>query len=217
MAGVPSGSGGADGHRNFGEGYRDHIPKMNFPPFDGENPRLWLGRCLDYFEMYFVPRWRWVKITTMHMSAVAANWLQSVEDDVRKGSWDQFCHMIMERFGKDQHALLIRQLFHIHQTHTVQDYIDKFTGLVEQLVAYSRTTDPLYYAMRFVDGLRVDIRNAVHLQRPSTLDTACMLALFQEELVDPARRREVRQLEPFTFAKAPVRGPMPLPPPPPRP
>jgi hypothetical protein len=74
----------------------------------------------------------------------------------------------------------------------------------------------MYYAMRFVDGLRVDIRNVVHLQRPSTLDIACMLALLQEEPVDPARRHEVRRLEPFTFAKAPVRGPMPLPPPPPR-
>jgi hypothetical protein len=70
--------------------------------------------------------------------------------------------------------------------------------------------------MRFVDGLRPDIRNVVHLQRPATLDTACVLALLQEELVDPGRRRDVRRLEPFTFARAPVRGPMPLPPPPPR-
>jgi hypothetical protein len=70
----------------------------------------------------------------MHMTAAAARWLQSVEESVRAGSWDQFCHMTMERFGKGQHALLIRQLFHIHQTHSVQDYIDKYTGLVEQLV-----------------------------------------------------------------------------------
>jgi hypothetical protein len=123
--------------------------------------------------------------------------------------------MIMERFGKDQHALLIRQFFHIHQTHTVQDYIDKYTGLVERLVAYSKNADPLYYATRFVDGLRPEIRNVVHLQRPPTLDTACVLALLQEELVDPTRWHDVRQLEPFSFAKAPVRGPMPLPSPPP--
>ena len=53
----------------------------------------------------------------------------------------------MERFGKDQHALLIRQLFHIYQVGSVQEYIDKYTGLVEQLIAYGHNTDPLYYAM----------------------------------------------------------------------
>ena len=75
----------------------------------------------------------------------------------------------MERFGKDQHALLIRQLFHIYQVGSMQEYIDKYNGLVEQLIAYGRNTDPLYYAMRFVDGLGADIRAAVHLQRPATL------------------------------------------------
>ena len=120
----------------------------------------------------------------------------------------------MERFGKDQHALLIRQLFYIYQAGSVQEYIDKYTGLVEQLIAYGRNTDPLYYAMRFVDGLHADIRAAVHLQRPATLDTACMLALLQEELVEPGRRWDVRRPGPFTFAKAVPRGPLPLPLPP---
>ena len=41
-----------------------------------------------------------------------------------------------------------------------------------------------------------------------------MLALLQEELVEPGRRRDVRRPEPFTFAKAAPRGPLPLPPPP---
>jgi hypothetical protein len=98
----------------------------------------------------------------------------------------------------------------------VQEYIDKYTGLVEQLIAYGHNTNPLYYAMRFVDDLRADIRAAVNLQRPATLDTACMLALLQEELVDPVRWRDIRRPEPFTFAKAAPRGPIPLPLPPPR-
>ena len=116
----------------------------------------------------------------------------------------------MNRFGKDQHKLLVRQLFHIHQSASVQEYIDKFTRLVDQLIAYGRNTDPIYYAMRFVDGLRTDIRAAVHMQHPQNLDTAYVFAMLQEELVDPVRTKELRQPEPFTFAKAPVRGP-PLP------
>jgi hypothetical protein len=49
---------------------------------------------------------------------------------------------------------------------------------VNQLIAYGKNTDPIYYAMKFVDGLRDDIHSIVHMQRPSTLDTAVVLALL---------------------------------------
>ena len=197
VAGTQGGSGGVHGSLDYrgyedGDGGNYHLPKINFPPFDGSNPKLWLGRCLDYFEMYFVPRRRWVKVATMHLSGAAACWLQSVEEQVRSGGWEQFQELVMNRFGKDQHELLVRQLFHIHRSATVQDYIDKFTRLVDQLLAYGRNTDPIYYAMRFVDGLRADIRVVVHMQRPQNLDTACVLALLQEELEDPVYTKELR-------------------------
>ena len=86
--------------------------------------------------------------------------------------------MVLDCFGRDLYELLIRQLFHIRQTRNVQEYIDRFTGLVDQLIAYGKTTDPLFYAMRFVDGLRDDIRSAVHMQCPSSVDAACVLALL---------------------------------------
>jgi hypothetical protein len=54
-------------------------------------------------------------------------------------------------------------MFNIRQSLTVQDYIDRFAGLIDQLVAYGRPTDPVFFAMQFVDGLRGDIRNAMHM------------------------------------------------------
>ena len=69
-------------------------------------------------------------------------------------------------------------MFSIRQISTVQDYIDRFAGSIDQLVAYGRSTDPVLFAMRFVDGLKGEIRNAVHMQRPLTFDTASVLALL---------------------------------------
>jgi hypothetical protein len=57
-------------------------------------------------------------------------------------------------------------MFNIRQTSSVQDYIDRFASLIDQLVAYGRFIDPVFFSMRFVDGLRSDIRNPVHMQRP---------------------------------------------------
>jgi hypothetical protein len=75
-------------------------------------------------------------------------------------------------------------LFHIYQTTTISDYVERFTALVEQLAAYTTHPDPLSYVTRFVDGLRDDIRRVILVAWPQTLDTACTLALLQEEVAD---------------------------------
>jgi hypothetical protein len=51
--------------------------------------------------------------------------------------------------------------------------------------------------MRFVDGLRDDIKSIVMIQRPSTLDSAYALALVQEEALDSGRKKKLRCYEPF--------------------
>jgi hypothetical protein len=62
------------------------------------------------------------------------------------------------------------------------------------LVTYEHTTDPLYYTMRFIDGLRADIKSVILVQRPGDLDIACSLALLQEA-AESSRRPELVQGE----------------------
>lgn len=51
------------------------LPKVPFPTFDGDNPKLWQKRCADYFFMYSVHPRVWIHIATMHFSDAAARWL----------------------------------------------------------------------------------------------------------------------------------------------
>jgi hypothetical protein len=189
---------------------------MNFPKFDGENPRLWITWCEDYFDLYTVHPAVWIKCATMNFvnSSPAARWLQSLDPQVKQLPWQEFCHLVLDRFGKAQYEALVRQMFSIRQTSTVQDYIDRFAGLIDSLVAYGRGTDPVFFAMRFVDGLKDDIRNAVHMQRPQTFDTASVFALLQEELHDPTKKKELRRPDLYSFGKPALRGALPLPLPP---
>jgi hypothetical protein len=106
--------------------------------------------------------------------------------------------LLYDPFGRDQHEALIRQLFHIRQTGPVAEYVEQFSGLVDQLAAYEFHSNSLYYAMRFVDGLRDDIKSMVMIQRPATLDSACALALVQEEAMESGRKKEYRRSEPFS-------------------
>jgi hypothetical protein len=95
--------------------------------------------------------------------------------------WKHFCRLLHDRFDRDQKELLIRQLFHVKQTSSVADYITQFTELVDQLSAYSSNTDPMYFTMRFIDGLRPEIKAIVLVLRPPDLDTACTITMLQEE------------------------------------
>jgi hypothetical protein len=51
------------------------LPKMNFPRFDGENPKLWQSHYENYFEMYAVESCVWVHVATMHFDGVVMCWL----------------------------------------------------------------------------------------------------------------------------------------------
>jgi hypothetical protein len=131
--------------------------------------------------MYGVDPAMRVRVATMQMVDAAALWLQSVESQLESVSWEQFCIMVRDRFDRDQHELLVRQILHIRQTSSVSDYIARFTSLTDQLIAYNKGVDPVYFVTRFIDGLRTEIRSVLLVQRPQNLDTACTLALLQEE------------------------------------
>jgi hypothetical protein len=190
---------------------------MNFPQFDGDNPQLWITRAQNYFEMYSVPPSVWIRVSTHHFVSAAARWLQSVDRNLPSLDWPAFCRLIHQRFSRDQHELLIRPLYRIKQTSSVQDYIERFTELVEQLKAYT-SPDPLYYTTRFIDGLRYDIRSIIMVQRPVDLDAACTLALLQEEALEPGHRRDFKKSDSSVFSKtATIKGALPMPPPAPCP
>jgi hypothetical protein len=152
--------GGQDDYR-CGHG---SLPRVNFPQFDGNNPQLWKTLCENYFDMYDVEPYMWIHVATMHFVGRAASWLQSIGRRVRMMSWSEFCSQIHDRFGREQHESLIRQLFHIRLSGTVAEYVEQFLVLVDHLSTYEANADPLYYTMRFIDGLRDDIKSVIMVQ-----------------------------------------------------
>lgn len=108
--------------------------------------------------------------------------------------------------------LLVRQFLSIKQTGSVAEYIESFSALVDQLTAYEARSDPLYFTMRFIDGLREEFRFAVMLQRPKDLDTAFVLAQLQDEVIQSSRRREPKKYDYSFQSKLPAGSPLPLPP-----
>jgi hypothetical protein len=101
-------------------------------------------------------------------------------------------------------------LFHFKQFGSIQAYIDSFSELVDQLVAYEHSVeDQHYFIARFVDGLKDEIKSVVLVQRPINLDSAYTLALLQEE-AESGCRKELRKPE-FMYKPKPLPRTVPLP------
>jgi uncharacterized protein YukE len=122
---VDWGSVGMNSMGNWSQWSGSAMPNMNFPVFDGSNPKLWKHRCETYFDFYVVPVQRWVRMAVMHFEGSALYWVQAMEAWVREMNWESLCAALNTRFGRDQHNTLIRQFYHIRQTNSVVDYVDK--------------------------------------------------------------------------------------------
>lgn len=113
---------------------------------------------------------------------------------------------------RNQHSTLLRHLYHISQTSTVEDYVQHFSDLVDQISAYDTHPDPLNYLTRFLDGLSPAVRVLVAVQQPPDLDTSYTMALLYEEMGEGSSSFDV-----ITGYSPQSRRTTVLPPPPPPP
>jgi hypothetical protein len=171
------------------------MPQLDFPKFNGTNPKYWVQQCVTYFDLYDIPPENWVKLATINFSGTAAFWMQTVELNLKKCSWDHLCQLVIDRFDRDQFNHFIRQFFHAKQTGSVPEYVTLFDELMHQLLAHDPLINPAILTGRFIDGLKSDIRAAVLLHRPKDLDTASSLAILQEEVLSGAYTKEYKRLD----------------------
>lgn len=165
--------------------------------------------------MFAVHESYWVPMAILNFSGPAAIWLQSVQKKITGMGWESFTALLCTRFGHDKHQMLIRQFFAIKQNSSVANFIKRSKTLMHHLITYSKLTHPYLFLTQFVEGLRPDIRAVVLLQRPPDLDTACSLALLQEEVAEgeallqnpksknPASSALLRSLPPSTSTAQP--------------
>jgi hypothetical protein len=66
------------------------FPKMEFPKFDGSNPRLWRDQCEVYFEVHAVDETMMkTRFASLNFKGSAATWLQTVKHRGWIGDWSK--------------------------------------------------------------------------------------------------------------------------------
>jgi hypothetical protein len=54
--------------------HRGALLKLSFPKFNGENSKIWIDKCVDYFRIFNVPECMWTTAASLHMEENATKW-----------------------------------------------------------------------------------------------------------------------------------------------
>lgn len=206
------------GDRSFGYSRFPPPPRFDFPLFDGDGPRAWRLKCEAYFRVCTLSPDTWVSCATMYFIDGALSWLQSSKAHLHFRDWGPFADAVCAQFGREEFQNLLRRFNRLRHEGTVAEYAEKFTQFMHNLMAHHESWEPSYFITHFIDGLQKEIRAAVILHRPKSLDTAVDLACLQEEVMEAIHREDKREERRYSTPVAPRAVPRtapPLPPPPP--
>jgi hypothetical protein len=164
--------------------HRAITPHVDLSHFDGSNSKLWQRRCEEYFHRWDTPSSCWISYASSQFVGAAATWLEAFLTKCPQATWAEFVQAVQAHFMRNQYQVLLRRMYRISQTSTVEEYVQQFSDLVDQISAYEAHPNQLNNLTRFLDGLRLGVRVLVAIQQPEDLDTAYTMALLYEELGD---------------------------------
>ena len=133
-------------------------PRIELTRFDGSNPKLWQTHCKDHFRFWNTPQQQWISFASAQFEGTAARWSESVHHRARQVNWAKFCALLQSRLGRNKHQNLLRQMFKIHQSGSVEDYVERFSELYDQLTAYEAQPNMVHYVTRFMEELALSNR-----------------------------------------------------------
>jgi hypothetical protein len=148
---------------------------------------LWKDKCESYFDIFGVSEALKPRFAALNFYGPAEAWLQTYELRDRVSSWEMLHAVVCDRFDKDQYQLHMKQLDNLKQTTCVADYHAKFDQLAHNIMLYNPNYDDTFLVVRFLIGLKDEIRAPIALHRPKNVDIASYLALLQKEELESRR------------------------------
>uniref|UniRef100_A0ACD5TPA9 Uncharacterized protein n=1 Tax=Avena sativa TaxID=4498 RepID=A0ACD5TPA9_AVESA len=117
------------------------------------------------------------------MDGNAALWLKAYRHRHEISSWPALITAVEEKFGSDDHIKFLKQFLSLKQRGTVEEYHVEFEKLSYLISMQNPHYDEQFFVAHFIKGLKADIRTAVEVQVPGTVERAILLAIVQQEVL----------------------------------
>ncbi|XP_026459249.1 uncharacterized protein LOC113359896 [Papaver somniferum] len=155
-------------------------PKIDFPKFDGENPRSWVRRWERFFQLKSVPSLQKTQFASIHLIGKAESWFHDYQTGKTFISWSDFSSSQCERFENLANENFVGCFNKLTQINSVDEYYEKFEPLKDLMLQHNPHYTEDYFVMSFLSGLKEVIRISVEMHKPTTLSQAYYLDHLQE-------------------------------------
>ncbi|KAJ3703272.1 hypothetical protein LUZ61_006977 [Rhynchospora tenuis] len=183
-------SGGDDPRNNtrIGE-QRFHLPKTEFPPFDGFNPTGWRSKCENYFSIFQIPETVKTQMATLHFTGEAQEWYDCFKEECPDLPWALLVEEVLDRFMTQNDSHPVGDFKRVYHTGKVTDYIRQFERAKSRLMSETKIRSTTLFVQGFIEGLKEEIRYAVESHDPVTLNQAFHYARMAELNLEGIDRR----------------------------
>ncbi|KAK2983977.1 hypothetical protein RJ640_027302 [Escallonia rubra] len=151
-------------------------PKLNFPRFNGENPRGWVRKCDQYFDLCPIHKDFMVAYASVHFDEQVEYWYSTYIKPLGTVRWKQFVEDLYARFSNLSRDSVIGEFNQLKQVASVGEYYNYFEELRAQVVDEFDILDEGYFVKSFVGGLKPEIRS----REVTTLSKAIHIARKEE-------------------------------------
>ncbi|XP_026396801.1 uncharacterized protein LOC113291491 [Papaver somniferum] len=153
-------------------------PKVDFPRFNGTNPRGWALKCVRYFQFHNIPDNERVDIAAIHFDSSVDPWFLNYQ----QGSFNK-----------------------LYQTTSVEDYYDLWEHYKSFMVANNPSLPESFYTLSFISGLKEEIRTMVQMFKPDNTAAAFYLARLQQDSMHHQHKSTKSFSKPFSPSPLSVR------------
>ncbi|XP_011075658.1 uncharacterized protein LOC105160092 [Sesamum indicum] len=195
---------------NQSSGTYNILNRLEFPHFDGENARGWVRRCSRYFQLIPIPEDQRVSMASIYMQGKAELWYQGYVEKKEFRTWEEFVANVLGRFEALNNAKVTTEFNRLHHETTVDNYLERFEELKDQMLIFNRNLDEDFFMMKFISGLKDEVKFYVTNCEPTSLYQAINLARNQEQTVNAILKRAhhpTRNLPPKPPFKPPNKNP----------
>lgn len=170
--------------------YHHSVPRLDFPRFDGSNPRTWLLKCQNYFKIARdIPEQDRVTMAGLHFEGKAAQWFGYMCQNYSEPSWERFVELVSARFEELKEGKVMAEFHKLSVTSSVDEYIDKFEELRSYLLMFnSRNYDERYFVDCFIGGLSEESQKFLAIFNPQTLQQVMEMAKQQEAALEAIKK-----------------------------
>ncbi|KAF7823968.1 retrotransposon gag domain, Retroviral aspartyl protease [Senna tora] len=162
---------------------RRHHTKMEFPKFEGGDPRGWELKAEKYFRYYRTPDDLKVDIAAMYLEGDALDLFAWLNSERTMLYWEELVKALQENYGPAEFQNLDEYLCLVKQVSTVQEYRKEFARRAARVHNW-----PEHCLLGvFLSGLKEELRFDVRIQKPRIVYKALSLALEYEAKIGPSK------------------------------